>query len=540
MKPFLGVVMALALLRVHARKPDHGNCVDEYCVTVHTEPVDFNSAQKSCEDKGGHLMTVRTMVASSVVSDVLTGYTGNFWIGLRHRNDFCSGSTHALKGYTWITGDKATNFTNWKSHEGICSQRCVSLSKDDPEWTERLCDHAADGYLCEHKNTDGKCRRLESDSPVLYETPFGFARTDLREVPAASNATQQHLGTKFICFEGQWIKAPWNCEVYKGGCEHECIKWNDAFMCSCPPGYTLERNAVRCSLAHGDPCLRAGCSQECVVKGESYVCRCRSGYELGEDGKTCKDIENCENINLCPDENSYCVDTPGGFECHCKSGFSMNRDKNRCEDDDECFSGPCEHTCNNTIGSYFCECSEGYRVSPEDRHMCTLHCPHWECPVVSCDLNNPFQCECPEGFVLEERPGGSVCVDIDECETSICDHNCTNTPGRYICSCTEGFDLTGSNDCVRTKRFGTTTSASAVTTPTSRSPPTEPVPFISAGGIIAIIACIVLLVLLVPCVHHHKNRCGKISTDKSHGKDVHALQQVTTEKYVKKSSITNI
>ncbi|GAA6086650.1 thrombomodulin [Tachysurus ichikawai] len=535
MKHFLGVVMALVLLRVHGRKPNHGNCVDDYCITVHKDLVDFNSAQMSCKVKGGHLMTIRTMRANHVVSDVLTGHTGDFWIGLRYMNDFCSKSTHDLKGYTWITGDEATNFTNWKKHEGVCSKRCVSLSKDDPKWTERLCHQVCDGYLCVYKNAE-KCRQLASDSPVLYETPFGFAREDLLEVPNGSNATQQHLGTKFICFEGHWVKAPWNCEVYKGGCEHDCKKWNDSFICTCLPGYNLQSNAVRC-MAHGDPCVRANCSQECVVKGDRSVCQCRSGYELLEDGKTCKNIDNCKNKNLCPDKNSYCVNTAGGFECRCKNGFSMEKDT--CEDDDECFSGPCEHTCNNIIGSYLCECLEGYRVSSEDRHKCTLYCPLWECPAVECDFNNPYQCECPGGFILEERGDDLFCIDIDECDASTCDHNCTNAPGGFTCSCKEGFYLSGSISCVKTKGFSTTKSVSTVT-PTSRSPAIETASFIPAGGIIGIIVCAVMVILLTVCViHHQKKRCGKITTGKSHSKDVHALQQVTTEKYVKKSSITN-
>lgn len=518
--------MALVLVRAQGRKPNHGNCVDRYCVTVHTDPVDFNSARKSCEDKGGHLMTVRTMAANSVISDLLTGYTGNFWIGLRYMSDFCAESAHDLKGYTWITGDQATNFTNWKNHERICSQRCVSLSKDDPKWTERYCNHTIEGYLCEYKNTQ-KCKRLPCESQVLYETPFGFAREDLQEVPSASNATNQHLGTKYICVEGDWVKAPWNCEVYKGGCEHNCNKWNETFICTCFPGYKLESNGVRCSKVQNDPCLQANCSHKCVVKGENYVCQCHNGYELGEDGKTCKDIDNCSKKRLCPDENSNCINTAGGFECRCKNGF--RKEKDMCKDHDECFSAPCEHTCNNTIGSYHCECSEGYKVSSENRHECTLYCPQWECPAVDCDLHKPYQCNCPDGFVLEERLSGYVCVDINECEAQICDQNCKNIPGGYSCFCNEGFHLIGETKCVKTEELSTT------------PPPIRTASFVSAGGILGIIVSAVMLILLMVCIiHHSMQRCGKITTDKGHSNDVYALQQVTTEKYVKKQSITNV
>ena len=37
--------------------------------------------------------------------------------------------------------------------------------------------------------------------------------------------------------------------------------------------------------------------------------------------------------------------------------------------------------------------------------------------------------------------------DIDECTrgTSGCDHNCTNTPGSYYCTCMNGYDLESDN-----------------------------------------------------------------------------------------------
>jgi len=34
-----------------------------------------------------------------------------------------------------------------------------------------------------------------------------------------------------------------------------------------------------------------------------------------------------------------------------------------------------------------------------------------------------------------------LCIDIDECDESTCDHNCTNTDGSFICSCYNGYVL---------------------------------------------------------------------------------------------------
>ncbi|KAF7694295.1 hypothetical protein HF521_008048 [Silurus meridionalis] len=521
--------MALALLPVEGRKPHNGNCVADLCVTVHADVSDFNSARTSCKEQGGHLITVRSMLVNTVISDLISGHSGDFWIGLRDDSESCLGSDVGLKGYSWITGDNLTDFTNWKDEPRVCSQRCVALSGADPKWTGRHCDDRIAGYLCGHDIREEKCKPLAVESPVLYETPFGFTSEKLQEVPNSSNATQKLSGSKHICYSGAWITAPWSCEVYKGGCEHNCTRVEDTYVCTCFPGYRLESNAVGCSRALGgvDPCQKADCSHECIMSGEKYICQCREGFRLEQDGKSCTEIDHC--TGACPDKNSYCLNSPRGFECLCKEGF--RKEKDVCEDDDECFSGPCEHMCNNTVGSYHCECSEGFIVSPENTHQCLLFCPVFDCPAVACDLNKPDQCYCPEGFILEERPDGNFCTDIDECMASLCDHSCDNVPGGYICFCRPGFRLVGKTKCVPIDLLGTTVPS------TTEAPPVETTSSISAGALLGIIVCTVFLVLLMVClIHHNRKRCGKISM----AKDAHALEQATAETYVKKTSVGSL
>lgn len=531
MKCFVEVVVVLALVSgLEAEKPYNGQCEGDMCFTVHTHAADFNSAQKSCQKRGGNLMSVRTTEAMNIISDLLTGCIGEFWIGLKYSNDFCADSVVDLKGYTWSNGDNTTDFINWKSNEHVCSQKCVSLSKQDPVWKERLCNDAVEGYLCEYK-IPGKCKRLTSISAVMYETPLGFSREDLGAVPYSSNATNQNRGTRFICLDGEWIQAPWNCEVFKGGCEHICYKLNNTFICTCPFGYRLDSNAVSCSRVDNDPCVHAGCSQICLPEGKHYNCHCRQGFELAEDGKTCQDINDCKQDRLCPDEKSYCVNTAGGFECQCMNGFK--KEKNACKDIDECVSSPCEYFCINTIGSYHCECPEGYRLSLENRHKCLLYCPNFKCQA-ECDFNNPYQCDCPLGFILEDILPAYVCIDIDECTMSYCDQACDNTPGSYICSCYEGFTLSAKGTCVY--KLTTTTNANMFT-PTSRSHPTKSASFLSDGGFFGITVCIVIGIVIIACfVHKNIKRCAH----KSINEDIHALHQVNTEKYTKKLSTTSV
>ncbi|KAK2836219.1 hypothetical protein Q7C36_014088 [Tachysurus vachellii] len=94
----------------------------------------------------------------------------------------------------------------------------------------------------------------------------------------------------------------------------------------------------------------------------------------------------------------------------CDTGYEQ--DRGVCEDEDECEEeGLCGNNavCYNTIGSYYCQCEQGYRAKL---------------------------------FNFTEDKGGP-CKDINECteNKSICGPNavCDNIPGSYQCSCATGF-----------------------------------------------------------------------------------------------------
>jgi deleted-in-malignant-brain-tumors protein 1 len=80
----------------------------------------------------------------------------------------------------------------------------------------------------------------------------------------------------------------------------------------------------------------------------------------------------------------------------------------RCTDVDECVSSsPCEQACTNTIGSFACNCSEGYTLNSTD--------------LASCD-------------------------DINECEVpGVCHENatCNNSVGNFSCKCNSGYAGSG-------------------------------------------------------------------------------------------------
>uniref|UniRef100_A0A671K6T8 Thrombomodulin-like n=1 Tax=Sinocyclocheilus anshuiensis TaxID=1608454 RepID=A0A671K6T8_9TELE len=308
MRDIIGLALALVVLRVRGENINDGYCVDGKCFVFHVDSASFDAAQLVCQEKGGHLMTVRTENAADVLGGLLNGASGDFWLGLKYAGDQCSDSNDGLKGYRWVTGDNKTQYVNWKSD--------------------------LRGYLCEYDNP-GYCPPLSVDAP--------------------------------------WLKAPWSCEVFGGGCDYKCIQKGQSYACICQPGFELDTNGVACNKQDDDPC--AECEHKCTRSGDALACTCRPGFQLSADGKSC---EECK-----PDFH-----TEGGV----------------CVDDDECESAPCEHYCINTDGSYHCECFEGFIQSMEDMHKCKMHCEKNICPA-ECDPNNNAQ----EDF---EGSGSSTPFDI--------------------------------------------------------------------------------------------------------------------------------
>ena len=91
------------------------------------------------------------------------------------------------------------------------------------------------------------------------------------------------------------------------------------------------------------------------------------------------DINECDTDNGGCDHN--CTDSIGSYDCSCDIGYILATDNHGCNgksinivirspnqslftDINECNEGTdiCEQVCNNTIGSYLCECHIGYQL----------------------------------------------------------------------------------------------------------------------------------------------------------------------------------
>ncbi|KAK5882024.1 hypothetical protein CesoFtcFv8_020658 [Champsocephalus esox] len=138
----------------------------------------------------------------------------------------------------------------------------------------------------------------------------------------------------------------------------KCINSPGAHVCSCLNG-TLASNGT-CVIP--SPLCDPVCHSRglCHQSPSGYQCVCDVGY-VG-NGLACSDIDECERENICPQDETECMNTPGLYSCICKEGYTLNG--TQCVDVNECESGQQECSefaqCVNTIGNYSCFCLSGF------------------------------------------------------------------------------------------------------------------------------------------------------------------------------------
>ncbi|KAL6096252.1 thbd [Pungitius sinensis] len=504
-------------------EPCRVRCSGTRCFSVLHHATGFAAAQDRCGDLGGHLMTVQSSSIQSILPNLLGDLTGRYWIGL-HLNTSCPDPAAELRGFAWVTGGIRSESTHWSAaFDGDCaSPRCVSVSKEhDFEWVQEPCADKLPGFLCEHGGSD-PCQAL-TDAPgdsVTYTPPVVSGEV-VRSLPPGSIAVRMPAETKYFCLAGKWQWAPRSCDTH--GDETP----------------DLTNNVPYTVMSTDDPCLALDCAHDCFKDRHSYVCTCDPGFELAQDGRSCVDIDDCADELQCPGKNFMCVNSVGGFRCACKVGYKSR--SGRCIDVDECASAPCEHSCVNTPGSYECSCYPGYKKDANYPHKCALFCGEEEC-AAECDPNNRFQCYCPDGYVADERRGGTVCLDIDECSSDYCDHLCRNTFGSYVCTCFPGYTLAHQFQCVKNEggpseepegSAEATSQSLTTTTAAARPEPTRRPQRVSAGGLAGITVCTVLLILLVLFVVHRvlsgRAHAESGGARKSAQDDAHSSQRVTRD-----------
>lgn len=358
------------------------------------------------------------------------------WIGLQRQPRQCA-PTRPLRGFSWITGDQDTQYTNWlqeDSAHSCSSPHCVVISYstaaheqgNNLKWKDRTCSISVDGYLCKY-TFRGMCTAITSEGGgnTLYSTPFNLLSTILTHVPFGSVATVPcpvKEDQSLLCTQKEDGTIDWNrdppvcsdapktswCDKDNGGCHHLCIEDEAHYYCDCNDGFLLAEDRVSCFLS--EPCNESPCEYECLSVIDSYRCACPDGYMLAPDEHGCVDVDECLQSPC----EQICVNAPGTFECRCREGYQLD-EEGVCEDVDECVDNPCEHACENTLGSYICHCRLGYAPLQEDQSRCydIDECQiEGTCEQMCINYEGGFECYCEEGYYLQ--PDQYSCSPIGE------------------------------------------------------------------------------------------------------------------------------
>nr|XP_033795381.1 thrombomodulin [Geotrypetes seraphini] len=546
----LWVIFGAFLVRPQPALPSHVDqpkntavCIEKYCYSLFWTAKRFQGANKMCEKLGGHLMTVRSTVAADAISQMM-GADGSrspaLWIGLQ-LSQGCTDPGKRLRGFQWVTGDEQSDYSSWSGNGTTCEPRCVAVLRDQ-SWDETDCGAKAEGFLCEFSfaATCGPVTAPPADA-VSYSTAFGVDSGDFLALPPGSRALIPSLGLELTCSDmrpgdPRWVReaaGAWDCRVEQGGCQHAC---GDS-GCSCPAGQRLGADGRSCSPPPG-PCDSSPCQHVCFPHRGDFLCMCREGFQLEADGRTCRDVDDCALApSVC---EQGCVNLPGAFRCHCFPGYEEVDGK--CEDVDECaqlsFEAPCEHECRNTPGGYECLCDAAYVLDPARPGKCKLFCNASECPAVCNHHFSGPDCECPDGFVIDDADGTDpICVDIDDCDSATCDYECLNLPGSYECVCPPGQLLQADKTSCRPEGYEGSGATDEPEDSTARAPATTAAPpamdSFSLGILLGVVVGMLLMIFLIALVHcllkkHYAARRALDYKCHSTEKEV-VLQKVTSD-----------
>ncbi|CAH7004960.1 Efemp1 [Phodopus roborovskii] len=137
-----------------------------------------------------------------------------------------------------------------------------------------------------------------------------------------------------------------------------------------------------------------------IPSNPSHRIQCATGYEQSEHN-VCQDINECDASNQCAQQ---CYNILGSFICQCKQGYELSSDRLNCEDIDECRTSSylCQYQCVNEPGKFSCICPQGYQV------VRSRTCQD----INECETNN----ECQEDEMCWNYHGGFRCYPRNPCQ----------------------------------------------------------------------------------------------------------------------------
>uniref|UniRef100_A0A7M4EIV0 Low-density lipoprotein receptor-related protein 1B n=1 Tax=Crocodylus porosus TaxID=8502 RepID=A0A7M4EIV0_CROPO len=210
----------------------------------------------------------------------------------------------------------------------------------------------------------------------MPQTGWSLGQAELRDLPWDGQSLFVHqippMGhilptySRFLCHDhATCVSQNWLCDG-----EPDCPDDSDESLDTCP-----EEIEFKCPLNH-IACIG---TNRCIHL--SQLCNgaydCSDGYD---EGVHCRELlSKCQQTNC----QYKCAIARNSTECYCEDGYEVGNDGRNCKDLDECnIYGTCSQTCINTDGSYACSCVEGFVLQPDNKSCKAKHEPNDRPPIL--------------------------------------------------------------------------------------------------------------------------------------------------------------
>uniref|UniRef100_A0A3P8ULJ4 Fibulin-7-like n=1 Tax=Cynoglossus semilaevis TaxID=244447 RepID=A0A3P8ULJ4_CYNSE len=165
------------------------------------------------------------------------------------------------------------------------------------------------------------CRRDTGNSLPSFSPPARSSSSSSFPVSAALSASSSVISPPLTSSPTARPFSPTTSSPFASVRPSHCTHFLGSTRCTCDVGFTISgrdnnicTDIDECRLFPlGQPGLL--CVHQCVNTPGSFHCFCPDGYDLASDGRSCTDINECENqMHNCTGDQ-VCVNTFGGFQC---------------------------------------------------------------------------------------------------------------------------------------------------------------------------------------------------------------------------------
>eukprot|EP00062_Callorhinchus_milii_P008822 gi/632952039/ref/XP_007891626.1/ PREDICTED: C-type lectin domain family 14 member A [Callorhinchus milii] len=250
-------------------------CDGQNCYAVQWGHVSFGEAADMCRRREGVLTSMRSPREADSIRRLLLSAPGaeyplSLWIGLRKGAKTCSSPEGRLRGYAWLSGDAASNYSAWaREPPTTCTHElCVSLEVRLERqrrlgfgWSSSKCGRTRGGFVCRSRRPPppGTCPLLRAaeGTRISYARPDpggggavppapapGLPRDSVAVVSCANGHSvalrceQREAGLGWsrdspagLCHE---------CGTGRGRCPHGCFDGAEGYYCHCGRGFAVD------------------------------------------------------------------------------------------------------------------------------------------------------------------------------------------------------------------------------------------------------------------------------------------------------------